>query len=74
MNNGFSFTQVSGLKVIPQNATVDVIGVVFEMGGVSSIKLKTGESRDRVNIVVADESDCSVPITVWGDHAHRMAN
>jgi hypothetical protein len=42
MNNGFSFTPIKDLKVIPQNATVDVIGVVFEISAISSIKMKDG--------------------------------
>jgi len=33
----------------------------------SSIKLKSGDAKDRMNLVIADDSNHSVPITVWGE-------
>lgn len=33
----------------------------------TQIKLKDGSSKDRMNLTIADESNHSVPITVWGE-------
>lgn len=44
-----------------------MIGALIEIGGMSQIKLKSGEAKDRMNLVIADDSNHSVPITVWGD-------
>ena len=51
----------------PASSTVDVIGALIEIGALGSIKLKSGESKDRLNLVIADDSNHSVPITVWGE-------
>jgi replication factor A1 len=34
-NSGFAFTKIEGLKELPQNSTVDVIGVIFEISPLS---------------------------------------
>lgn len=66
-SNGFSFTTLDKISVTPASATIDVIGVVFELGQIGQIKMKTGENRDKLNIVIADDSGYSVPITIWGN-------
>lgn len=46
---------------------VDVIGIVLEVGQIGSIRLKqTGEDRERRLITIADESNASVGVTMWG--------
>lgn len=47
--------------------TVDVIGAIVDIGGVSSIRLKSGDTKERLNITIADDTNHSVPVTVWGD-------
>lgn len=51
---------------------MDVIGVIIELGTIGVIKTKTGESRNRLNITIADDSLCSVPITVWGEQCNQL--
>ena len=43
-----------------------MIGVVLEIGIMTSIRTKLGESRDKMNLTIADESGFSISITVWG--------
>ena len=58
---------------MPQNSTVDVIGVIFEISALSQIKLKsTNEMKDRCNLVVADDSNFSVGLTLWGSVAVNL--
>lgn len=48
-------------------SVVDVIGVVIEVGQIGSIRLKqTGEDRERRLITIADDSNYSVAVTMWG--------
>jgi replication factor A1 len=74
LNNGFSFTSIELLKQTPGTATVDVIGVVFEIGPVGSIKMKSGESKDKLNVTIADDTKHSVPVTIWGNIANKLVS
>ena len=70
MASGYSFTKISQLKNCQNSMTVDVIGVIADIGSISSIKLKTGDNKDRLNIVIADDTNASVSVTVWGEICH----
>lgn len=74
LNNGFSFTSIELLKQTPGTATVDVIGVVFEIGPVGSIKMKSGELKDKLNVTIADDTKHSVPVTIWGNIANKLVS
>lgn len=51
-----------------------MIGVVIEFGQIGSIRLKqTGEDRERRQITIADDSNFSVAITMWGALAQLEA-
>jgi hypothetical protein len=52
--------------------TVDVVGVIIEMSNIVAVKLKTGETKDRLNITIADDTNHSVPITAWGDTCNLL--
>lgn len=66
---GFSFTKLDMLSNVSPGSTIDVIGVVMEVGQVGSVNLKTGESRQKRELKVADESNAMISITLWGDVA-----
>ncbi len=36
--------------------------------------MKNGENRDKLNIIIADDSGYSVPITIWGDACKSTAD
>lgn len=63
---GFSFTKIEQIKDLPTLSTIDVIEVIFELSTIVQIRTKTGE-RDKLTIVIADDSKFSVPVTLWGD-------
>ena len=46
-NNGFSFTKIKDLAQAVAGSSVDVIGIVFDIGPISALKLKSGESKER---------------------------
>lgn len=46
---------------------MDVIGVIIDLGQIGTIRIKaTNEERERRLITLADESNTSVGITLWG--------
>ena len=51
-----------------------MIGIILEVGQIGMIKLKqTGEEKERRAITIADETNTSVSITMWGALAHLEA-
>lgn len=71
-SNGFSFTKIDMIKDLFANTTIDIIGVVMEAQPISSIKLKSGDSKERQAISIADESGVSITVTVWGDFCRTL--
>ena len=49
-----------------------MIGIVFEVGPVGNLKTKTGESRDKRNLLIGDDSNFSITITLWGETATKL--
>jgi len=43
-----------------QNNVLDLIGVVVEVGPVTSIQTKKGDSREKRTVTVADESNLKI--------------
>lgn len=64
--DGFSFTGLAGIEQLIQNCTVDVIGVILDVGMVSSLTMKDGTQRDKRTLIVGDESKISISVTLWG--------
>jgi replication factor A1 len=54
------------------NSTIDVIGVVVHTGQVGTLKLKTGETRDKRNLVIGDDTNFSISVTLWGETAAKL--
>ena len=63
----FTFTFLKGIQKITPQSTIDVIGVVFEVGEVSTLNLRDGSTRDKCVITLGDESRVSIGVTLWGD-------
>jgi len=42
------------------------------VGPVGNLKLKTGESRDKRNIIIGDDTNYSISVTLWGDTATKL--
>ena len=66
----FQFTGLEKIENIVQSCTVDVIGVVLEAGDVAQLVTKDGASRDKKALVIGDESNISIGITLWGKACH----
>lgn len=65
--DGFSFTELAKIEQILQNCTVDIIGILLEVGMTGSINLRDGGQRAKRTLLVGDESNLSISVTLWGD-------
>ncbi|KAI3333186.1 replication factor-A protein [Ustulina deusta] len=66
----FSFVTISELQSIEKDATVDVVGVLKDVGEVSQIIAKsTQKPYDKRELTLVDDSQFSVRLTIWGKTA-----
>jgi replication factor A1 len=66
----YSFTQISDLQSIEKDSTIDVIGVLKEVGETSQITSKTtSKPYDKRELTLVDNTGYSVRLTVWGKTA-----
>ncbi|KAI8624420.1 replication factor-A protein [Xylariaceae sp. FL1651] len=66
----FNFINISELQAVEKDATVDVVGVLKDVGEVSQITAKsTGKPYDKRELTLVDDSQFSVRLTIWGKTA-----
>ena len=70
-----SLISISSLAEVPVGETVDVAGIVTAVGELGSVTIKaTGRDTSRRNVTLADESGCTVDLTLWGEKAERVGD
>lgn len=66
----FNFCNIQDLQNVEKDATVDVIGVLKEVGEVSQIVSKTTQKPyDKRELTLVDDTGYSVRVTIWGKTA-----
>jgi replication factor A1 len=66
----FNFLNIAELQSVEKDATVDVVGVLKDVGEVSQIVAKsTGKPYDKRELTLVDDSQFSVRLTIWGKTA-----
>jgi replication factor A1 len=66
----FNFVSISDLQQVEKDSTVDVIGVLKDVGDASQIVSKsTGKPYDKRELTLVDDSQFSVRLTIWGKMA-----
>lgn len=53
--DAYSFTSLKGIEELVQQCTVDVIGVVLDVGPIGSLNMKDGTSCDKRTLTIGDE-------------------
>lgn len=53
----FSFTGLDRIAEFPQSRTVDVIGVILEVGPSATINLRDGQQKEKRTLTIGDESN-----------------
>ena len=52
--------------------TIDTIGCVVQISALTQINIKqTGTQKDRRNVIIADESNYCVTVSMWGSNARN---
>lgn len=62
----FNFTGLDAIEELVQSHTVDVIGLILDVGQTSSIKMRDGKERDKRTLTIGDESNKCINVTLWG--------
>jgi replication factor A1 len=66
----YNFTNIGDLQTIEKESTIDVIGVLKEVGEVSQITSKsTQKPYDKRDLTMVDNTGYSVKLTIWGKTA-----
>lgn len=63
----YNFTTIGDLQTIEKDSTIDVIGVLKEVGEVNQITSKsTQKPYDKRDLTMVDDTGYSVKLTIWG--------
>ena len=65
--DAFSFSNLEEIKSKVQNVTVDVIGVILDVGAPSEINLRDGSTKMKRSLQIGDETNLMIGVTLWGD-------
>ncbi|MCJ1267546.1 Replication factor A protein 1 [Lobaria immixta] len=66
----FNFTSISDLQTVEKDSTIDVIGILKEVGDTSQIVSKTtNKPYDKRELTLVDNTNFSVRLTIWGNTA-----
>lgn len=66
----FNFTSIGDLQSVEKDTTIDVVGVLKDVGETSQITSKTtSKPYDKRELTLVDNTGFSVRLTVWGQNA-----
>ncbi len=71
---GFCFISIAEISQFESMRTIDCIGCVTQISTLTQVNVKqTGQVKDRRNVVIADESNLCITVSLWGNNA-RIQN
>lgn len=66
----FNFTTIGDLQSVEKDTTIDIVGVLKDVGEISQITSKTtSKPYDKRELTLVDNTNYSVRLTVWGNTA-----
>lgn len=69
----YNFTKIGKLDEVEKDTTIDTIGVLTEVGEVNTItSQKTNKDFSKRELTLADDSQTSVRLTIWGNAAQTF--
>lgn len=69
----YNFTKIGDLESVEKDTTIDTLGVLKEVGEVSTITSKsTNKDFNKRELTIADDTQTSVRLTVWGNVAQTF--
>jgi len=70
----FDFVPIARLATVAPDTTVDIIGLVKEIGEVVSITTKAGREVEKRDLTLVDDSMASIALTLWGEKAKQPSD
>jgi len=67
----FRFIKIGEIERLQPNNTIDIIGVVTEIGETQTVGTKNGDSL-RKTITILDDSGASIKLTLWGSFVEMI--
>lgn len=68
----YNFTKIGDLNAVEKDATIDTIGVLKEVGEINTITGKNAKDFQKRDLTLADDSQTSVRLTIWGQTAQQF--
>ncbi|KJP87046.1 hypothetical protein AK88_03332 [Plasmodium fragile] len=69
----YNFTSIDTIKNMNTGSIVDVIGIIFSFQESTQVLIKrTGQYKDKRDIVLIDDSKETIAVTLWGEHALQI--
>ena len=65
----YNFSSIASISDIEPNRTIDVLGVITNVGESASINTKTNRTTNKRDLTIVDNSNASINMTIWGDKA-----
>jgi ssDNA-binding replication factor A large subunit len=67
---GYSFTKLDKIAAeMPQTVTIDVIGLIVNVGPLTEVRIKDGSLKKNIKITISDDTYHQIDVTVWEDLA-----
>jgi replication factor A1 len=67
---GFTVTKIKDIEQLFQQQNIDVMGVIIDAANISNVTLKDGTQKPKRDFTIADDTRCSIAVSVWGENAH----
>lgn len=63
------FKRIEEIESLPANTMLDVVGILESAGDFVTLTLKNATEQTKRSIVLRDNSDRSIELTLWGEFA-----
>ena len=65
------FKRIDEIESVPAGSMLDVLGVLHSIGDFTTITLKNGTEQSKRSIVLRDNSNRSIELTMWAEFANE---
>lgn len=61
----YNFKKIAALETLPGDSTIDLIGIVKDVGNCMELTSKAGKELKKRDLVLVDDSEAEVKVTLW---------
>jgi replication factor A1 len=66
-NQAFDFCPINDITDIMQMKTIDVVGIISDLGDKEQVNLRSGQTKFRKYIQLVDDTEKCISLTLWGE-------